>query len=120
VEKVDMSKYLRSTLLAGAASVGLTFGAQAAYVLDIQELNTSVPIVGATGSGSINYDDLNFVSFSVVNSTVIDAGTGQFNLVSQFTQVDGTQVYSGFAGPSLVLEPAFSNGHMFLMVPLLQ
>ena len=70
-----MKRYLKSALLAGIASVGLT--AEAAYFVDIQQLGDDVV---ASGSGSINYQALTSEGFSTVGGPRIQANEARLFL----------------------------------------
>jgi hypothetical protein len=87
-----MRRYLKSGLLAGIASVGLT--AEAAYFVDIQQLGDDVV---ATGSGSINYQALTSEGASTVGGPRIQANEARLFLTPlAFSPV---QLFSGISGP---------------------
>ena len=87
-----MKRYLKSALLAGIASVGLT--AEAAYFVDIQQLGDDVV---AAGSGSINYQALTSEGFSTVGGPRIQANEARLFLTP--LALSPVQLFSGISGP---------------------
>ena len=84
---------LRPILLAltAVAALSVAHPATANFIATIDQVGTNVVV---TGSGSINFTDLSFFSFSGFNS-FIGPSSGEINVGA----VGGATIYSGISGP---------------------